>query len=372
MALLKGVDSPPGRQAVHLVADYVELMCAASIDGEYSAADFRAIRKIQDDDDSVPVEISDRELLLESDPSTLDPLMRESLALEDEASIPTSDEEVAAEPPDDGEAGANESPGPAAQDDARVLEASEVVQHLSFRAEAFDDAYPFELRDDDNLALKELSDARCTYLFLLLASSLPRLKEKSDEATITKAFELFCSHAVKAHFGTRFEVHVFGTSSRDGVDRYTGALWERLVKLGEDLRVAVIPTREEVQTNLSGDHGLDIVAWAPPGDEAPGLVVFFAQCACGRRWMTKQHEASDMHWRGVLSFTAPLAYGTLIPYCYRKIDGSWYVNYQLEHGVLMDRLRLLLALRRSPEDAERAAGEIASALVEKLLEEQLG
>jgi hypothetical protein len=364
MAILKGVDSPPGKQAVHLIADYVELMCAASVDGEYSAADFRAVRKLQEEDDSVPVEISSQELFLE--------LEGDGDELLERIEFPSEDEKVTAGiSPDEEEDVANADPGPAAEDDARVVESGDVVGHLAFRASAFQDSYPFELRDDDNLALKELNQTRKTYLFLLLASSLYALKEKTDESIITTAFELFCAHCLQAHLGDRFEVHVFGSASRSGTDRYTGSLWEKLVQLSIDLRLRLIASEEEVIENVSGDSGLDLVAWAPIGDDAPGLVIFFGQCASGAKWKGKQLEPSQQNWVNVFTFPAPLVHGILIPFCNRKVDGSWHRQYQNAQGVLIDRLRLMLALQGSAEEADRAYGEIALSLVDALLEERL-
>lgn len=360
MALLKRVESPPGRQAVHLLADYVELMCAASIDGEYSAADFRSSRKLQEEDDSVPVEASAQELILERDDIEGNPLER--LALQEDSE--EGDEGIQAE-------GANEAPGPAEEDDARLVEASEIVQHLQFRAEELDEAYPFELRDDDNLVLKDLNDTRRTYLFLLLASCLSKLSEKSDEASVTKAFELFCVHPLRAYLGPRFESHLFGTAGSSESARYTGSLWEKLKLLSEDLRIKLIASEQEVSENFSGDNGLDLVAWSPAGDEAPGIVIFFGQCASGKNWQGKQLEPSQQNWVNVFAFSAPLVHGTFIPLCYRKVDGSWHHEYQLAQGVLFDRLRLMLALRRSPDDAAGATEQITDELVDALLAENL-
>ncbi len=364
MAILKGVDSPPGKQAVHLIADFVELMCAASPDGEYSAADFRAARKLQEEDDSVPVEISKRELMLELDGEGEDLVERIEYP---EARDDTTGRSAEVEEEDV----ANSEPGPAAEDDARVVESGDVIAHLAFRAAAFQDSYPFELRDDDNLSLRDLDEARKTYLFLLLASSLYALERKTDERAVTTAFELFCAHCLKAHLGARFEVHVFGSASRPGTDRYTGPLWDRLVQLSADLRLRLIALEEEVIENRSGDSGLDLVAWAPIGDDAPGLMIFFGQCASGTKWRGKQLEPSQQNWANVFVFPAPLIHGILIPFCNRKVDGSWHRQYQIAQGVPIDRLRLILALQDSPEDAKLAYGEIALSLVDALVQDQL-
>jgi hypothetical protein len=182
---------------------------------------------------------------------------------------------------------------------------------------------------------------------------------------------LVCRHALQAHLGSRFQVHGFGTAVGADAKRYDGTLWENVKKLASDLRIEVVAKEEELKKNYSGDNGLDIVAWAPMGDRATGLVVLFAQCASGSRWKAKQGEPSEDRWRRVLQFTAPLVNVTIIPYCYRRPDGSWYIDYQLSHGVLIDRLRLIEALQHSPEDQEGALADLTDSVIDELLGEEL-
>ena len=159
MGKLKGMDSPPGRAAPHLVADFVELMCAANVDGEWGVSDLRALRKAKDKDHATVRDPSDRELLLGEDDPDEDHI--------DVAVAAALDMSVADRDNDDSEddAGggedepANADPGPAAGDDMRSTEGSEIADVLSYRSTRFQEAWPFELFDEDNLRLREPLEA---------------------------------------------------------------------------------------------------------------------------------------------------------------------------------------------------------------------
>lgn len=361
MTVLKGMDSPPGRAAPHLVADFVELMCLATVDGEYGVADLRALRKAKDKDGATVRDHSERELLLAEDDPTRDEL--------DTAVAAALDIELAEEEPEqlevagDDPSAANADPGPAAGDDNRSAEGAEVADVLSYRGERFGDAYPFELFDADNLRLsQQLEPQQQLYVLLLIASCLSKLP-KTEAAQVTATFERLAPAALSGHLGPRAEAHLFGTSAAAG-DRYTGTLWSKLQQLETDFRIKLIAQQEEIETNYSGDNGLDAVAWVPTGDNAETMVSLFAQCACGKRWRGKQQEASEVTWSGVFSFRSPIVNMLLIPYSFRKADGSWHQDYQVERGVLLDRERLIEAVRGADTEL---TGQLSEQLAERII-----
>lgn len=371
MGKLKGMDSPPGRSAPHLVADFVELMCAATVDGEWSISDLRALRKAKDKDHATVRDPSDRELLLgEDDPQEASVNVAVAAALDlPVAETDPDDSESDDDGGDDdhhttGDVGANADAGPAEDDDARSAEGSEIADVLSYRSKRFADAWPFELFDEDNLRLRDPLEARHrTYLLLLIASCLSRLS-KDDGYAITMAFERLAPKILSGHLGPRAEAHLFGTSGDEhGQYPDSKSLWEKFEQLAKDLRVKLLADREEVEANYSGDNGLDAVAWLPTGDQAPSLVSVFAQCACGSKWRSKQHEGSEQRWGHVMAFRSPLVNMTLIPYSFRRPDGTWDKELHVERGVLLDRERILHALEAG--GADHAA--LVPALVDELV-----
>ena len=180
------------------------------------------------------------------------------------------------------------------------------------------------------------------------------------------AFERLAPTTLSGHLGPQAEAHLFGTSG-DDTGRYpdTASLWDKINQLAEDLRVKLIADQEEVERNYSGDNGLDAVAWLPTGDQAPSLVSVFAQCACGKRWRQKQHEAAEQRWGNVMAFRSPLVNLTLIPYSFRRPDGSWEMDMHVERGVLLDRERILHALDAAGADHATLVPEFVDAVVRK-------
>jgi hypothetical protein len=120
-------------------------------------------------------------------------------------------------------------------------------------------------------------------------------------------------------------------------------------QLADDLRIVLIAKQAEIEAK-TGDNGLDAVAWLPTGDRATTMVTVFAQCACGKEWRKKQQEAGEQEWSSVLAFRSPVVNMTLIPYSFRKPDGSWSTDYHVRKGVLLDRERILDALAEANVD----------------------
>jgi len=336
-------------------------MCAASIDGEYSLSEFRAVRKIAEADDISADEVGPRELLLgdEEDPDL-------PLSLEAELDVVDLDEMAAAVSlvvtPDD--EAANQQPGPAASDDGRVGISKELLEQLEYRAAAFGERYPFTLVGTDGLRIRApLTPEHRLYLFLVLASNLKYLTKTKANA-VTTCFELLSPHVLRSHLGPNAEVHIFGTSARSGVDRYSGSLWDRLTTLKQDIRLQIHAARHEIDSNLAGDNGLDVVGWLVSEDSAARLMIVFGQCACGRSWQSKMHEASADHWAPVFTITVPVVNVLFIPYCARTADGTWFNEYQIPRGVLFDRERIMsrvsAAVLSSCESPENIVAELLS------------
>jgi hypothetical protein len=138
---------------------------------------------------------------------------------------------------------------------------------------------------------------------------------------------------------------VFGSNSAHRYTRYTGNILTKIRRLAADLHEAPKAKEADFPPNATGDEGLDLVGWVPWGDDAPGRVLFFAQCACSKdEWVAKQHSSSAEGWRNKIDFTVPPANVAFIPVCFRKADGSWHSTADIQ-SIVVDRLRLLYLLR---------------------------
>lgn len=212
---------------------------------------------------------------------------------------------------------------------------------LSYRCQDMANFYPFQLAKDHLLTLKpNLTDENYFYLYLLFASNLAYFHQHQD--IFTKTFEDVSKHTIKKLLPVNAEVHIFGTSRTD--QRYTGQLYERICKLGDDIRADVTCKQGNFAGARAGDAGLDIVAWFPM-DRASGIPVYFSQCACTSEWDRKQFSVSRDKWESRFRWVTPFLPITLIPFSFRKADGLWENDDLISKTLLIDRNRIILLLR---------------------------
>jgi len=261
----------------------------------------------------------------------------------------------------------------AAEDDRRELEASDVVSHLHYRTSVFGESYPFVLRDDAVLELRDLTPERCLYLLLLLAANLKYVRSNADQNKLTTYFELLSPDVLRGYLGSEARVELFGTATGEAQEpRYSGALWAKLQGLRDDLRLKLLvgSGHGEIAPNNHGDRGIDFVAWFPFNDDpADTLVIVLGQCACGRRPWPKMLEPSEENWKHIFAFPAPVVNVLVIPQCFRRPDGHWYSKAELRSGVLLDRVRIFESLRRAGTALPIAPDKLPEALLEAVIGE---
>lgn len=359
MTALKGTDKPPSKGQIHLLADFVELRCASSESGAFSAEELQDVRKRADRDGVEAEEVSIRELFLEDGDE-----LEEAVAVALDVSTFEADELAVA--PDDPEVSAEAGEG--AQDDVRELEASDVVRHLQYRVKKFGAAYPFRLRDDAVLeVIEDLTPEHQLYLALLVAANLKYVRGKAQQRKLTTYFELLGPDALQGYLGDRAEVELFGTTT-DALPNphYAGTLWDKLITLKDDVSGQIVPTEDLVEN--AGDYGIDLVAWFPfEGDPEDKIVTILGQCACGRQWPPKMSEPSAQALDEVVRFTCPVVNVLLIPYCYRNADGKWFKRRGFRSGVLLDRERIVQSIRASAADLPIAQDAYPTDFMERIL-----
>ena len=291
-----GIPEPPAPSEIHLVADWVELACAAEVDGTWSGARLIQARAERD--------------------------QRERAA----------------------RGGPTGQSNPAV-DDRRQDEAEGVWRALRLRATDFGGSYPFRVHASEmQIETRSRERARMAYLFFLCAASLKAVPS-TERHLLTAAFERTAKHAVAGLLPGGSRVAVFGTAADKGTRYKTGNLTTRLRRLAADLGGELTEAGESVSPYSSGDGGLDVVGWprlAPPNTKLP---VIFAQCACGDHWIGKQYEVQPSTWQPRMDVTFRIVPVTVIPYAFRNEEGGWHRPFEIMDGVLVDRLRFLRLLR---------------------------
>lgn len=249
--------------------------------------------------------------------------------------------------------------GPA-DSNARSQRTYDFVQHLEYRVAAFGPWYPFEVESGGVLkVVSEWTPQRRFYLFLLMAANLRYFK--SQIPTLTDTFEDASSYCLRMMLPAGAPVYLMGAKNRG---RYNGSLWSKINLLAEDLCENVTASEPNFPPNNTGDGGLDIVGWLPPGDSEPGRLVLFAQCGCGEEWEPKQYVSSVAQWEGRITFKAHPVNVLFTPQCFRAASGAWFNDDRIHRTVLMDRVRIVRRMRDEDiADAMAGANENVEALL---------
>jgi len=307
------VERLPGSPQLHRWADWAELLCF--IDGQLSVPDLGS--GIESRADVLSIETND----------DCEPDARKSDPLED--LLPTVDQFK----------------------DAVSGRSKDVFNYLLARADAFGEAYPFEVNEAGRmLRPREPRPDRLIYLFMLAGSLLRYIPSKRNQQSIASQFEWLSLHALKAELPTRAEVRLFGANGTTP-GPYTGTLTQKIGQLAIDLREKVlIELESDFDPGDRGDNGLDLVGWVPPHDAASGMLTAFGQCACTPAWVQKQHSSSVDAWEPIFRFTVDPVNYCFIPFDFRRPDGSWYARHSIHNTVVMDRRRILAALGKAESD----------------------
>jgi len=146
------------------------------------------------------------------------------------------------------------------------------------------------------------------------------------------------------------KIEYFGKGNERGSVFSANKLTDRIIQLSKSLN---LPTSsifnenlEEIDSNNTGDGGLDLVGWFDVFDRKSGKIVNLAQCACGKDWFNKQFDLSEAKWDNYIQFTHPYIKTLFTPSSYRNYDGDWFKKTKIYDCIIVDRLRFLKSLRK--------------------------
>lgn len=248
--------------------------------------------------------------------------------------------------------------------DALAERAGDVLVYLKDRAARYGVVYPFEVDTQNRtLSLRESSDSRRLYLFILSCACFRYVKDPADRTSLAAKFELLSLEALKEMMPSNSEVHLFGSNSIEN-GRYKGLLYEKIKHLAKDLGEQVIARESDFERNDTGDNGLDLVAWVPSRDQLPGRIVVYAQVACTPQWVSKQHSSHASSWASVMNLTADPVNMVFIPFDYRRPGDDWYTRRHIHKSVVADRYRIitLLASQSDPHAGITVGPDLLSKL----------
>ena len=294
MTKIKTLSPPKRKESTYLMADYVEMLCLSSYEGEI------------DIDEALSRVYHSAEYQAELEAGIVDDARNDIHSGE--------------------------------LSDSQRANGDDWFRHLEYRQRAFKGYYPFCV-SEDTLTLKyDLSPANTIYVFLLVCTRLGILQTGANNAT--ELFEMI-SHGVLSNYLPSFTVHHFGKTPA-GREIYPNKLKEAIPALccniHEPLSSRFNPG--DYSEKDTGDGGLDLLAFKFFGDNLSSNMICFAQCACGpERWIKKQYEASKFKWTSQISFYHPPANYMFTPVCFRQPNGNWFQD-KIYESILVDRLRI--------------------------------
>lgn len=346
---LRQIERLPNERELHFWADYAELNCLVNADRLYSRGQLQMqIRRGRDNGEAL-------DETTQGDPILDDRTVDQMLGLaEPESQYGDSLITMSAAEASSRSSGDQQESADSQQTDDLAVQVDDIWRYLQYRANAFADSWPFLLEPTTQaLTLRpNLTNGQRVYIFLLKCATL-RYQHLTVAQSLTSKFELVAHQAFVAAFPD-WEVHVFGTAALPGSRFNRSQLWDRLVLLAQELRCRLEVERDDLSEHNVGDGGLDLVAWLPLPEKSKGLPMAFGQCACGAtNWKDKQGEANEQRWGEIIKLSAPVQNWTFIPFCYHNPQGDWEIPFEVQKGILVDRLRMfaLIASRLDRVDA---------------------
>lgn len=224
-----------------------------------------------------------------------------------------------------------------------------IREEIERRIRLMGSAYPFDLNGG---RLRYRPSTLGFYEFCLATSRAPNITI-GELVHLPRDFERVAALLVKGYLGVHSEVlHTGAPRDGDVGVRFTDAmrtLHERSKEWRWDPEEG-LPDEHR----MSGDEGVDFIAWKRSLDGRPGQLFFLAQCACGGDWDTK---FNDMNLPRFKKWFRPEVYPKPIrlfatPH---HVADAMLVEAQRQAGLVLDRARLALIAETIAGDPEMAA-----------------
>lgn len=233
----------------------------------------------------------------------------------------------------------------------------DIFEVLEERLCLYEDDYPFEVGPNFLLLKENLSSKHKLYLSLLVASNLNSFSKV--QSIVTSEFETFSKYIIQDLF-PRMNVEEFGQNSH-----FRGNTIEKITALSKILK---INNRQEflnqLSTRANKEKGLDVVAWQPFNDEISNMLVFLAQCACGKDWTKKISETKS--YETFLDFVRihPI-HLMFVPYGLAHYDKNFYQSEKTNGLLFFERKRFLdISEKKLEELIELDTFKIVDALLD--------
>lgn len=225
------------------------------------------------------------------------------------------------------------------QDEKKETFWADVMGICEYRKVFYGETYPFETQNNKLLKRLSLSDKKLFYIYFLMSSHLKYFKEASP--VLTGEFEYFSLLGLKEYLGSKALLNIFGKNSTKLPSQFMGTEFERFSALAQIFKEQIIRTKDDFNKYSTGDGGIDIIGTMDFHDNNSSRILISGQCKCQVDWDTNRFSSAERSLQGYMSITQPLINFSFIPYCFRKAGGEWAIPQRLSGVVLVDRQRLI-------------------------------
>lgn len=220
---------------------------------------------------------------------------------------------------------------------------------LGGRNNAYGNSYPF-IVNEGRISLKlDLEGPHFVYLFMLLCANQHHIDTRA-RSLLTTEFEMIAHRALLLYLPDISKAYRCGKSSLPS-DRYTGHVTKKIEAIARDINMSTQYDEEDFASTDNGDFGLDLVAWTPFKDDIckRAIDVYLVQCATGKNWLSKQHEARK------IENCIPRLRGNnvdviFVPYDARRGNRDFQDTVKLTASLVFDRFRIFGLLTHGDTD----------------------
>lgn len=232
----------------------------------------------------------------------------------------------------------------------------EIFLRIDERISLYVNSYPFEKKDNSLMLKGNISENEKYYVLLLIASQLSIFKTFNTD--LTTDFETLSFETLKAYLPNAI-VKQFGENTE-----YNGSAKVKIQKLSEDVGIDI----DDYEVDQIGDRnhqerGLDVIGWLPFEDNCQNKVVFLGQCACGKKYESKQHDTR--RFENYFKFYKTKPQHTLfIPYSLINVSCRKFYGNEIEKDYLVFERKRMVTLLQGNEVYKRL---LSKSLVEKCI-----
>lgn len=215
----------------------------------------------------------------------------------------------------------------------------EILMIIEERINLYKDNYPFSFENSEILLLKENLNWRCKlYLGLLISSKLNIFNEFSP--VLSKEFETISYFVFKSYLPDHSIIKEFGKNSE-----YTGNAINKITNLAKDLGLDIDDDELEcISERNYQERGLDVIGWIPFEDNCKNILVYLAQCACGKDKESKFHDTRRFE-NYLLFYKTKPQHIMFIPYSLINVSkGKFYQSDLIEKDFLIFERKRILSL----------------------------